>query len=68
MNSIAAFAILGGAGAFIVLLAAHRAKWRERARAVEETNKTDREANEIKNRVAADPAYRERVRRFFGGS
>ena len=40
-------------------------KWRQRARAAEEQNETNRKANEIKNRVAADPAFRERVRRRF---
>lgn len=56
------------AAAVLVLLAvawSQRGKWRERARAAEMRNDTDRKAHEIQNRVAADPAYRERVRRHF---
>ncbi|GEM_PF-3563821 len=43
-------------------------KWRERARSAGKRNEANRKAHDIQSRVAIDPAYRERVRRFFDGT
>lgn len=57
--------------AFIMVLAVvffvmgQNGKWRQRARSAEEKNRADRLAHDLQNDVVRDPAFRERVRRYF---
>ena len=71
MNSAAGLALLGGLGTLLILFlraaVSAAARWQERSAEAETQRTETRKANDIENRVASDPAYRQRVRDFFEG-
>ena len=66
MNSFLIMIAVLAIGALALWRAAFvKARWEMRAHMAEQENREVKKAHDIQNRVAADPAFRERGRRLF---